>query len=423
MNRTAAHGISGWRRLLHWVSALLVILALAIGLWMTDADITDPEILKQTIWRFSAHKTIGLIILLVTLIRLTSMMVSGGFVHSAHKRHEVIAATAVQAYFLFALVALPVTGLTMHFFSSGAAPIWILPDAWIPFNFSPNSGLVELVASVHEFIAKGVLIGVLLHVGGAAKHWIFDADGTIARMVTGYSTKAGHDGRGATADDVHTGHVLGIFLALAVAAGGAAFHLFGPGHSHDHGSAHGAANSDTDNNEQKQAVSSNNESKAGALSMDLDKSLLTVKATQGGDPFTADFSRFNVTVTGEETPVSIKVSIESASFTSGLEDRDNTVKSADWLDIVAFPNVEYETTRITATQNDHYTAEGTLTLRDVKASVPLEFTYAPDGNGFRLKGTSSFDRFDVELGRGEFGSESEAGRTIDVVFDVYLETN
>lgn len=414
MNRTAAHSISGWRRLLHWVSALLVILALAIGLWMTDTDITDPEVLKQTIWRFSAHKTIGVVILLVTLIRLTSMMVSRGFVHSAHKRHEVIAATAVQAYFLFALVFLPVTGLVMHFFSSGAAPIWILPDSWVPFNFSPNTDLVKLVASAHEFVAKGVLIGVLLHVGGAAKHWIFDADGTIARMVTGFSTKAGNDGRGATEDDVHTGHLLGILLSVVVAAGGAAFHVFGPGHSHDHGSAHG------DTSQQAKTVNAQSESNAGTLSMDLGKSLLTISAVQGGDPFTADFSRFNVIVAGNETPNMIKVSIESGSFSSGLDDRDNTVKSADWLDIVAFPDVVYETTSVKAGENNHYTAQGTLTIREVTAGVPLDFTYSPDGDGYRLKGTSSFDRFDLELGRGEFSSESEAGRTIDVVFDIFF---
>lgn len=415
MNRTAAHGISGWRRLLHWVSALLVMLMLAIGLWMTDADITNPEVLKETFWRFSLHKTLGVIVFLITLVRLTSMVVSGGFIHSAHKRHEVIAATAVQAYFLIALVALPVTGLLMHFFTTGAAPIWILHDSWLPFHFSPDNELVALLASVHEFLAKGVLIGILLHVGGAAKHWIFDADGTIARMVTGYSTKAGIDGRGATADDVHTGHVVGIFLAIAVAAGGAGMHLYGATHTHDHGVQANADTNDTD-----ATGSANVSTSANTIRSDIDKSLLTISAVQGGNAFTASFDRFEVELTGTETPEAISVSIESASFSSGLGDRDEVVKSADWLDIVAFPQVVYETSSVKALENGDYTAEGTLTIRGVDAAVPLEFSYAPDGDGFRLKGKSRFDRFDIQLGRGEFGAETEAGRSIDVLFDIYL---
>jgi len=417
MNRTAAHTISGWRRLLHWVSALLVIAMLAIGLNMTGADLSDPAAVKDAIWRYSLHKTIGLLVLLITLVRLISMAVSRGFVHSAHKRYEVIAATAVQAYFLIALVALPVTGLTMHVFASGSAPIWILPEHWIPFTLTPNDALVQTTASVHEFLAKGVLIGIVLHFGGAAKHWIFDADGTIARMVTGFSTKAGNDGRGATADDVHTGHLLGTLIAIAVAIAGASSHLYfttSGGSQAASPSATGTAN----------AAKANTQSStpANVSTSVLAESLLTISAVQGGDPFTASFDRFDVEMTGSAPPESLVVNIVGDSFSSGLGDRDDVVKSADWLDTLTFPEARYETSAISETETGEYSAEGTLTIRGISTSVPLNFTLVPDGQGLRLEGTASFNRFDVELGRGEFGSESAAASTIDVQFDVFLKT-
>jgi len=369
-------------------------------------------VLKEVIWRFSLHKTLGVIVLLITLIRLISMAVSRGFVHSAHKRHEVIAATAVQAYFLIALVVLPITGLVMHFFASGAAPIWILPDQWIPFHFAPNDAIVETTASIHEFLAKGVLIGILLHFGGAAKHWIFDADGTIARMVTGYSTKAGNDGRGATAADVHTGHIVGTLTAVCVAIAGAGSHMY-------FAKAQSTASSQSSTAASTTATDTDSTT-AGVSTSVLAKSLLTISAVQGGDPFTATFDRFDVEMSGGSAPTALTVIIDGDSFTSGLSDRDDVVKSADWLDIAAFPQARYETSRISSNVNGEYSAEGQLTIRGISTSVPLRFTLTPDGEGLQLKGNASFDRFDLQLGRGEFGSASAAAPTIDVQFDVFL---
>ncbi|WP_242423687.1 YceI family protein, partial [Frankia sp. EI5c] len=66
------------------------------------------------------------------------------------------------------------------------------------------------------------------------------------------------------------------------------------------------------------------------------------------------------------TASSASVTIETASFDSGVADRDAHVKSADLLDVERFPTITFASTGAkTGADEDSYVLSGDLTIRGV----------------------------------------------------------
>jgi len=155
-------------------------------------------------------------------------------------------------------------------------------------------------------------------------------------------------------------------------------------------------------------------------------SVLKITAVQGKDPFEAEFTNFTVLVDEHEdaTPQSLDVTIQSSSFNSGVNDRDQVVSGSDWLEAAVFPQASYRTTEINMVDGAGYQAQGLLEIRAVEAEVSITFSYAADDTNpdkfRRLSGSAEFDRFELDLGRGDFADESAAGRVIKVEFDLLL---
>lgn len=420
----ARASISGWRRLLHWSTALLVLLLLALGKWMSDLDLTSPAAISASMWKFSLHKTVGLVVLFITLIRFASMWLGNGFVHSEHSRLEVIAASAVQAFFLCALVVLPTTGLIMHGFSSAAAPLWIIPSTWLHAS-QTQPALVDVATSVHHLIANGLIFALLLHVAGALKHHWIDRDNTLGRMLTGRRSEDSDvtEIGGVTQRAIRHGSIAGvIIIALAI--------LVGPFTAHDHEQEVDSQTAiDTGDSGDSAATSTGDTPTATAEEKwhsVAESSDLKIRAVQGSDPFEAEFARFTVIVEEQTdaTPKQLDVTIQSNSFGSGISDRDQVVAGSDWLDAKGFPQVVYQTTEISAVDGGMYQAKGLLKIRGVEAEVATNFSYVVDDadpdQRRKLTGSAQFDRFMLDLGRGEFAEESAAGKMINVEFDVVL---
>ncbi len=417
--------VSGWRRLLHWSSALLVIVLIGFGKWIADLDLTSPSAISASVWKFSLHKSVGLIVLILTLARLTSMWLGKGFTPSHHGRLEVVAATAVQTYFICALVLLPLSGLAMHVFSSASAPIWLLPSSWL--HFSPaRPAVVNKAASFHYFIANGLLIMLILHVAGALKHHWLDRDATLLRMLSGRARPAN------TVDtneqDVRSSVKIGIRLGVAIVAATSIFALVTQsGHDHDHDHDHSHDHDHATGAKATQANDSAEVVEGRWYSID-DDSELRIKAVQGTDPFEAEFQSFSVVVdeAAPSVPASLSVTIDSASFVSGVSDRDQVVAGSDWLDAKAFAQARYTTVSIEVVDDEIYRGEGTLTIREAEAPVQIKFDYTQHGEiagARRMTGSAEFDRMAIDLGRGDFSAESAAGKLIKVEFDIVLKRN
>lgn len=99
---------------------------------------------------------------------------------------------------------------------------------------------------------------------------------------------------------------------------------------------------------------------------------------------------------------SVDVTIDAASFDSGDSDRDNHVRSADFLDVENHPSLEFASTAVRPVAGG-YEVDGDLTIRGVTRSVTLAMQYAgvmadPWGNEKAIfSATTTIDREEFGL--------------------------
>jgi polyisoprenoid-binding protein YceI len=146
---------------------------------------------------------------------------------------------------------------------------------------------------------------------------------------------------------------------------------------------------------------------------------------------TGEFTKYDVTAEteGEDfTTAKISFSADTDSVTTGNEQRDGHLKSADFFDVANYPKLTFTATKYENVDNDgSYELYGDLTIRDVTRSVKLDVEFGgvitdPWGNtraGFTISG---------KVNRKEFGLQwhavTEAGGIVvsdDVRIHVTIE--
>src|SRR5712672_1787603 len=66
-----------------------------------------------------------------------------------------------------------------------------------------------------------------------------------------------------------------------------------------------------------------------------------------------------------------EVSIDAASIDTGLEQRDNDLRSVNFLDVAHYPHITYRTKRIRRIDENRFNVVGDLTFRGVTREIPL----------------------------------------------------
>jgi polyisoprenoid-binding protein YceI len=100
---------------------------------------------------------------------------------------------------------------------------------------------------------------------------------------------------------------------------------------------------------------------------------------------------------------SVHLEIDAASIDTGNADRDNHLRSPDFLEVEKFPKMTFDSTRIERKDGDDFTLWGNLTIRDVTREVELAATFngvATDPFGRTRAGfeaTGTIDRKDWNL--------------------------
>ena len=88
------------------------------------------------------------------------------------------------------------------------------------------------------------------------------------------------------------------------------------------------------------------------------------------------FEGFDATIeiADDLTDSSIEVTLDAATITTGAEERDNHLRSVDFLDAENHPTLRFVSTDITR-DHDAWRITGDLTIRDVTRPVTLEAEY------------------------------------------------
>jgi len=98
---------------------------------------------------------------------------------------------------------------------------------------------------------------------------------------------------------------------------------------------------------------------------------------------------------------SVAADIELSSITTGNDQRDAHIRSADFFDVDKHPVMSYRSTDIRQ-QGSGYVLDGQLTLKGVTRDVPLSLElngFGPDAYGGTRAGFSAT----AEISRGDFG--------------------
>lgn len=125
------------------------------------------------------------------------------------------------------------------------------------------------------------------------------------------------------------------------------------------------------------------------------------------DPAALDAARFDVT-------------IALASADSKNEERDDTLKGADFFDVGNYPEAHFVATEFSGAAGGPYQAHGALELRGTRQPVTLDFTWTATADGARLEGKATLDRIKFGVGEGDWADPESIAHEVKVVTTLLL---
>lgn len=194
------------QKILHWLIAVLVIGMIVGGKVMTALGWPDPETAETTNFLYTMHKSTGLLILALMVLRLIARVIHGAPLQDPTlpaAQRFVAGATHLALYAL--LIAMPVVGWIATSAGGYTEPVYgLLPmpaatpqaicdavgfvpnalglEACAGFLEMPGKAQAEELFFIHEIIAYALVAVAALHVLGALYHLLVRQDGVFLRM-------------------------------------------------------------------------------------------------------------------------------------------------------------------------------------------------------------------------------------------------
>ena len=406
---------------LHWAIAALLAFEVALGLNMEDAEGSA----KFTV--FQLHKSVGITILLLVLLRIVWRFRRRPPPLSASGWERGLARVVHGAFYLL-LFALPISGWIVVSTSKFVVPTLLygtIPWPHVPGLSTLAAGAKQAWNHTAEFVHVNlvtVLYGlVALHIAGALKHHFIDRDGDMARMVPGARTGSWSDPRLLA---------IGLMAVGAVALG----LTWGAGRTEPVAqSAPAAAIPSSEPSAEPSVeppaaeVSAVPEAEASAAS-EAEASSWTIqrgsrlgfRTTYSGEAVVGSFAKFEGDIVfGPDALDQSKVTItvDTGSVASGDNSRDETLKGDDFFAIGANRSAVFRAERFRKTGPDRYIAQGTLRMKGVTSPLSIPFSLKIVGDEATMRGSATIDRLAYKIGEGDFSTTTEipAAVAIDIV--------
>ncbi len=166
------------QRLLHWLMAACILAMLFIGVGMMSTSMPKYVPLLAT------HKTLGITILVLALIRLGVRARYGTPLLPADLPAPMRLAAHLSHYALYALmIGMPLIGWAM--LSAGAYPVVLYGNLRLPAILPQSDSLHALLWNAHYYLAFAFFAVVLLHLAAALFHALVRRDGVFESMAGG----------------------------------------------------------------------------------------------------------------------------------------------------------------------------------------------------------------------------------------------
>ncbi|WP_286262730.1 cytochrome b [Thalassotalea atypica] len=163
---------------IHWLSALVVFVLFGVGLWMVELTYYSEWYKTAPHW----HKSIGVLLLIATVIRFTWKMFSVSPQTIEAHSPKVQRSSAMVHYLLYLLMMLlMLSGYLISTADGRSIEV---------FNWFELASLGELITDqedvaglIHEYTAYCLIGLTALHALAAIKHHVIDKDDTLKRML------------------------------------------------------------------------------------------------------------------------------------------------------------------------------------------------------------------------------------------------
>ncbi len=357
--RPTAQQYSAVAIVLHWAIATAILGNILLGWWMHEAiDIAASR--ARAVEVFQLHKSIGLSVLVLSLLRLAWRLTHRPPPMPAHmKPWEKLAATATHWSFYVLMIAMPLSGW-LYVSTQWRGDIALnVPTLWFGWLEVPHllglhhadealrQSLAGIVLEAHELLAWGTCLLLLMHVGAALKHHFVNRDEVLSHMVPIAARQSLADQPAVRKWILRAGMAL---IAIAVAA--TAYAVLGPA--------------------KKTAVALSDTDGITMLSDDwmIDplQSEIVFSGTHAGTPFEGRFQRWqaqlNVDPQAPEAADIITL-IDTASGSDGNVLHDRTLPQTEWFNVAQYPQAHFVSTQVQRLdEQGRYAVAGTLTIKD-----------------------------------------------------------
>jgi cytochrome b561/polyisoprenoid-binding protein YceI len=414
---------------LHWLIAALM--AFQYGLGEAFAHLPRGKALFDVA---QFHKSIGITILLLTLLRLGVRYWKPRPALHIDKGWATWAAKLGHFGFYFILIAVPLTGWLAASTARLDIPTVLFNTLpWPDFPFvngmeaAAKHGLHEWAEGAHEILSKLFLLLFVLHIIGALRHQFLLNERMIERMLPlgKLSPIAGSALIGALAAGAFGLMQLGETPGIAPAAHGAPPSPIAPRAVEPQPVAKTEAPAEAEKAKEEQEKAK--EADPDAIPKGEAPRWTTAPGGQlgfatswSGSAINGSFGNWGADIrfNPDALPQSkIRVTIALASANSGDGERDGMLKGSDFFDTGSHPQATWASSAIRNLGGNRYRADGTLTLRGVSKPVPITFTLDIKGKDARVSGSASLRRLAFGVGQGEFAGTSDLPDPVSIRFN------
>ena len=410
--------------LLHWLIAACFAFQIGLG-WRMDAA-PGP----QTFAVYQLHKSVGITILLLTLLRLAWRLTKPAPAFpEAMSRLEKRLASIVHAGFYILLLGLPLTGWLLVSSSKTAVPTFlygVVPWPHFPgvptLSTSSKAFVNDVSGFGHQSLVYIAYLLLALHVAGALKHQFYERGGDLARMLP-----APRRVLGAAAVAVIIGFVAlvaagsqlrlkPIALAGSTLTPGAQAPLPAQAPSTATPVATPTAPA-TPEATATPVAEATPVATADTWTVRPAASTLGFHTSWSQGPVDGHFGKWNARILFGPDALdtsSVAVTIDMATVKTGVPDTEGALPEADWFAVAAHPIAIFSATKFRHLAGNHYEALGKLELRGVSRPLKLPFTLTIAGDVATMTGTATIDRTMFGVGQGEWAATTDLPAAVTV---------
>jgi len=172
-----AGGYPPMSKLLHWLVAAAVLTTLPVSIAMGRVA---PGATQDFLFNF--HKSLGILILLLMLLRLLNRIVAGAPApEPGLEPWQKTVSSATHGLLYVLLVAMPIVGWIAN--SAYGAPTPFFGLFTLPKLVADNEALAKQLFALHTWAGFLVILLAGMHIGGALFHYVVRRDQVLQRML------------------------------------------------------------------------------------------------------------------------------------------------------------------------------------------------------------------------------------------------